>query len=76
MKNYQLEMKELKIKEILALPVGIICLSVAILMERNLSGFFLKSFIEGYLTGWSIVFILYYIFTVSQRVNKKSNTIL
>ena len=65
-------MKELKIKEVLALPIGMICLAIAILMEKFLPITNLFDFIEGLLTGLSIVLNIYYIFVIAKK--SKSHT--
>ncbi|MCX6236061.1 MAG: hypothetical protein NTY07_00660 [Bacteroidia bacterium] len=60
----------MKRQQVLALPIGMICLAIAILMEKFLPANNFLDFIEGLLTGLSIVLNIYYIFAVSHK-NKK-----
>ena len=69
MKSYNLKMKseKWKLQQVLALPIGMIFLAIAILMEKFLNGNSLFDFIEGMLTGLSIVLNIYYIFAVAHK---------
>jgi len=57
----------MKLQQVLALPVGMICLAVAILMEKYFAGNNYLDFIEGLLTGLSVVLNIYYIFAVYRK---------
>jgi predicted Kef-type K+ transport protein len=60
----------MKLKQILSLPIGVILLAVAILMEKFLPETRTLDFIEGILMGLSIVFTITYIIMVSKKARK------
>jgi len=61
----------MKIKQVLALPVGMIFLAIAIMMEKFLPANHLYDFIEGLFTGLSIVLNIYFIFVITKNKNEK-----
>jgi len=61
----------MKLEKVLALPIGMICLAIAILMGKFLPVTNLFDFIEGLLTGLSIVLNIYYIFVIAKNRNEK-----
>ena len=61
----------MKIQQVLALPIGMIFLAIAILMEKFLSTNNFLDFIEGFFTGLSIVLNIYYIFVIAKNKNEK-----
>jgi len=61
----------MKLEKVLALPIGMICLAIAILMGKFLPVTNLFDFIEGLLTGLSIVLNIYYIFVIVKNKNEK-----
>ena len=64
--------EQLKFQQVIALPIGMIFLAIAILMEKFLAGNSFFDFIEGLLIGLSFGFNIYYIFAFS---NKNKNVI-
>lgn len=54
-------------RQVLALPIGLILLAIAILIERFLPASDLLDFIVGVLTGISIVLNIFYIFAISKK---------
>lgn len=54
-------------KKVTAMPIGIILLSIAILMEKYLPDNSILDFIEGLFIGLSLVINIYYIIVVSQK---------
>ena len=54
----------------LVLPVGMICLAIAILMQKFLPANNHLDFIEGLFMGLSIALNLYYIFAISRKIKK------
>jgi len=61
----------MKIQQVLALPIGMIFLAIAILMEKFLPVNNLFDFIEGLFTGLSIALNIYYIFVITKNKNEK-----
>ena len=61
----------MKLEKVLALPIGMICLAIAILMGKFLPVTNLFDFIEGLLTGLSIVLNIFYIFVIVKNKNEK-----
>lgn len=60
----------MKLKQALAMPIGMLLLAVAILMGKFLPHNNLFDFIVGMLTGLSIVLNIYYIVTISHKSKK------
>ena len=58
-----------KLKNILATPVGIVLLSLAIVMIRFLPGTGFLDFFSGFLLGLSLVLSSYYIIIISRKQN-------
>jgi uncharacterized protein YqhQ len=56
----------MRLQQVLVLPIGMILLTSALLMEKYLPANNLLDFIEGLFTGLSIVLNIYYIFVVSK----------
>ncbi len=65
----------MKIKEALALPIGMIFLSIAILMGKFLPANNLFDFIEGLFSGLSIALNIYYIFVIAKKQKWESQII-
>ena len=61
----------MKLKQALAMPIGMVLLAIAILMGKLLPPTNIFDFIEGMLTGLSIVLNLYYIVVISQKTREK-----
>jgi hypothetical protein len=61
----------MKLKQALAMPIGMLLLAVAILMGKFLPHSKIFDFVEGILTGLSIVFNIYYIVAISQKTKEK-----
>jgi len=61
----------MKLKQALAMPIGILLLSVAILMGKFLPHNNIFDFIVGILTGLSIVLNIYYIVAISQKSKRE-----
>jgi hypothetical protein len=56
-------------KQLLAMPIGMILLAIAILMERYLPANNILNFIEGLFTGLSIALNIYYVFVISRKAD-------
>lgn len=54
----------------IAMPVGMVCLVIAIILSRYVAATKLVDFITGFLYGISIVLNLYYIYTVARNKRK------
>jgi len=61
----------MKIKQVLALPIGMIFLAIAILMEKFLPSNHLFDFMVGLFTGLSLVLNIYYIFAIAKNEKVK-----
>jgi hypothetical protein len=61
----------MKLKQALAMPIGMILLAIAIIMGKFLPHNNIFDFVVGILTGLSIVLNLYYIFIISQKSKEK-----
>jgi len=61
----------MKIKQVLALPIGMIFLGIAILMDKFLPANRLYDFMVGLFTGLSLVLNIYYIFAIAKNGNEK-----
>lgn len=60
--------------KILSMPIGMICLSIAILLERFAPDTTIIAFTVGLLTGLSLVLNVYYLYTQSRtRLRKQGN---
>jgi len=57
----------MKIKQLSPIPIGIVILAIAILMQRYLPGNDLVDFIQGLLIGLSIALNLRYVFIHSRK---------
>jgi hypothetical protein len=57
----------MKFQKILSLPIGMICLSLGILIDKFLHSNNILDFIEGFLCGLSIVLNIYYIFVIVSK---------
>ena len=57
----------MKFKQILAMPIGMLLLAIAILIKKFLPDSNLFSFLEGFLIGLSIVLNIYYIIVMTQK---------
>lgn len=57
-------------KQLLALPIGMLLLAIALLMEKFLPGNNFLDFTEGFLIGLSIVLNIYYLIGTSRKVKK------
>jgi len=57
----------MKIKQLLAIPIGIVLLAIVILMDRYLPGNNLLDFIQGLLMGLSLVLIIGYLLNGSRN---------
>jgi hypothetical protein len=62
----------MKTKDVLAMPIGLILVAIAILMMKFLPGNSVFDFTEGFLIGLSIVLNIYYIFAVSRKNRKEA----
>jgi hypothetical protein len=60
----------MKLQPLLAQPIGMILLAIALVMEKFLSPNGLIDFMEGLLIGLSVILNIYYIGVVFQK-NKK-----
>jgi hypothetical protein len=60
----------MKTNDVLAMPIGLTLLAIAILMMKFLPATSVFDFTEGFLIGLSIVLNIYYIYVVSKN-NKK-----
>jgi len=60
-----------KLMQKLALPIGIVMLAIALIMEKFLPSTPFFDFTEGFLMGLSIVLNVYYLVAVSRRMRKK-----
>jgi hypothetical protein len=61
----------LKSKQLLAMPIGVILLAIAILMGRYLPSNNILDFIEGLFIGLSIVLNIYYVVVTSKNFKKE-----
>lgn len=61
----------MKIKEVLALPIGMVFLAIAILMEKFLPANNVRDFIEVLLMGLSVILNVYYCGILYQKNEKK-----
>ena len=61
----------MKLKYILTLPVGMVLLAMAILMEKLLPSNNILDFLEGLLMGLSIVLNIYYIGAIIHKTKKE-----
>ena len=62
----------MKLKYLLSLPVGMVLLAIAFLMDKFLPGNTYLDFIEGFLIGLSVVLNIYFI-AVDIRNSKQEN---
>jgi hypothetical protein len=61
----------MKTKDVLAMPIGLTLLAIAILLMKFLPATSVFDFTEGFLIGLSIVLNIYYIYAVSQKSKKE-----
>ena len=61
----------MKLKYILTLPVGMVLLAIAILMEKFLPSNNILDFLVGLLIGLSLVLNIYYIVAMIRKTKKE-----
>lgn len=61
----------MKINKLLTMPIGLILLAIAILMDKFLPSNDSLDFIEGFLIGLSIVLNIVYIWAIIQKSKTK-----
>jgi Ca2+/Na+ antiporter len=61
----------MKIEEVLARPIGMVFLAIAILIEKFLPANNVLDFIEGLLMGLSVILNIYYCGILYQKNEKK-----
>jgi hypothetical protein len=61
----------MNLRHLVTMPIGMILLAIAILMEKFLSSNTMLDFIEGVLIGLSIALNLLYVFLVSRKIKKE-----